>query len=108
VILNGVIGEKIVYKRGLRQGDPLSSMLFILVMDVLHYMVKKTAEEDLLQPLARRAFQHRVSLYVDDVVLFLRPLATDIGITRDILELFGSASCLKNQHLEEHCIAHPV
>jgi len=64
-------------------------------MDVLHYMVKKAAEEDLLQPLARRALQHRVSLYADDVVLFLRPSAADIGITLDMLDLFGSASGLK-------------
>ena len=70
-------------------------MLFILVMDVLHYMVKKAVEEDLLQPLARRALQHRVSLYADDVVLFLRPSAADIGITLDMLDLFGSASGLK-------------
>ena len=83
-------------------------MLFILVMDVLHYMVKKAAEEDLLQPLARRVLQHRVSLYADDVVLFLRPSAADIGITLDMLDLFGSASGLKTNISEEQCIAHPV
>jgi hypothetical protein len=80
VILNGISGERILYQRGLRQGDPLSPMLFILFMDVLHYMIKKASEEDLLQPLARRALQHRVSLYADDV-LFLRPSAADIDIT---------------------------
>lgn len=80
VILNGISGERILYQRGLRQGDPLSPMLFILFMDVLHYMIKKASEEDLLQPLPRRALQHRVSLYADDV-LFLRPSAADIDIT---------------------------
>ncbi|CAO2038521.1 unnamed protein product [Urochloa humidicola] len=69
-------------------------MLFILVMDVLYYMVKKAVDEDLLQPLARRAL-HRVSLYADDVVLFLKPSTEDIGITLEILELFGNASGLK-------------
>jgi hypothetical protein len=70
-------------------------MIFILVTDVLGYMIMKVVEEELLQPLARRALEHRVSLYVDDVVLFLRPDANDIAITKDILYLFGEASGLR-------------
>jgi hypothetical protein len=54
VILNGNPGERIEHQRGLRQGDPLSPMLFILVMDVLGFMIKRAVEEDLLQPLASR------------------------------------------------------
>lgn len=69
-------------------------MLFILVMDVLCYMVQKAADEDLLQPLVRRALQHRISLYANDVVIFLRPSAADMDITLDILHLFGNASGL--------------
>ena len=64
-------------------------MLFILVMDVLCYMVQKAADENLLQPLARRALQHRISLYADDVVIFLRPSATDMDITIDIYTFLG-------------------
>jgi hypothetical protein len=32
-------------------------------MDVLGYMIQRAAEENLLQPLARRALQHRISIY---------------------------------------------
>jgi hypothetical protein len=74
VILNGNPGERIEYQRGLRQGDPLSPMLVILVMDVLGFMIKR-AVEDLLQPLARRALPHQISIYADDVVIFLKPTA---------------------------------
>ncbi|WVZ85337.1 hypothetical protein U9M48_032277 [Paspalum notatum var. saurae] len=99
VLINGSPGERIVHRRGLRQGDPLSPMLFILVMDVLCYMIKKASDEGLLQSLARRALQHRISLYADDVVIFLRPSASDISITLDILKLFGEASGLRtNMH----------
>jgi hypothetical protein len=95
VLLNGIPGRRIFHRRGLRQGGPLSPMIFLLVMDVLGSMIGKAAEEELLQPLARRALQHQVSLYADDVVFFLCPEANDIAITVDILHLFGEASGLR-------------
>lgn len=70
-------------------------MLFILVMDVLNCLIEKANSEGLLQPLATRNIHHRVSLYVDDVVLFLRPVATDLHIVEDLLQLFGAATGLK-------------
>jgi len=69
-------------------------MLFILVMNVLGNMISKAANEGLLLPLSRRAFKHRVSMYADYVVLFLRPAAEDIEITMDILNLFGEVLTL--------------
>jgi len=71
VLLNGHPGEVIQHRRGLRQGDPLSPMLFILVMDVLSLMVTKASRDGLLQPLSSRPIQHRISMYADDVALFL-------------------------------------
>jgi len=91
ILLNGSPGDRIAHRRGLRQGDPLSPMLFILIMDVLCHLIKKASEEGLLQPLARRALQHRISVYADDVVIFLRPTTSDISITLDILQLFGGS-----------------
>jgi hypothetical protein len=75
-------------------------MLFILVMDVLGHMISKAADEGLLQPLSRRVFKHRVSIYADDVVLFLRPTAEDIEVIMDILSLFGEATGL-NTNLQK-------
>jgi hypothetical protein len=54
LLLNGIPGEFIQHKRGLHQGDPLSPMLFILVMDVLNWMVTRASEAGLLQPLSRK------------------------------------------------------
>jgi hypothetical protein len=46
-------------------------MLLILVMDVLGFLVSKAEDEGLLQPLSPRPLPHRISLYADDVVMFL-------------------------------------
>jgi hypothetical protein len=64
-------------------------------MDTLGFLINKAAQDGLLQPLAPRALQHRVSLYADDAVIFLRPAAMDINVILDCLQLFGDASGLR-------------
>jgi hypothetical protein len=95
ILLNGCPGEVIHHRRGLRQGDPLSPMLFVLVMDVLNIMVQRASAVGVLQPLSSRFLHHRISLYADDVVVFLWPDAVDIEAFKGILHLFGEASGLK-------------
>jgi hypothetical protein len=70
-------------------------MLFILVMDVLNLMVAKASNEGLMQPLSSRSIQHWISLYVDNVVLFLQSSAPDLELTVMILNLFEQASRLR-------------
>jgi hypothetical protein len=96
VLLNDSPGEHIAHRRGLRQGNPLSPMLFILVMDVVGLLFSKVEEAGLLQQLSRRKKLHRISIYVDDVAVFLHPTAEETSITLDILQLFGDAFGLVN------------
>jgi hypothetical protein len=108
ILLNGVLGEFIAHQRGLCQGDPLSPMLFILVMDVLSRLIEKASEDGFLQLLSSRQLRHRISLYVDDVVMFLKPNAADITLVLDMLRLFRKASGLhtnvqKNSVLPIRC-----
>lgn len=56
-------------------------MLFILIMDVLGLLSSKAEEAGLLQHLSRRVRLHRISVYADDVALFLHPIEADITIT---------------------------
>jgi hypothetical protein len=90
-----VLVSFISHKRGLRQGDPLSPLLFILVMDVLNVLVVKAEEHGLLQPISSYSIHHRISLYADDVALFLKPEPSDLNTAVMILDLFGEASGLR-------------
>ena len=94
VLVNGEPGAGFFHQMGLRQGDTLSPMLFILVMDVLNSLIKFATTENLLQPLAVQQVRHRVSFYADDAVIFLRPSSSDLLVMRQVLDLFGQASGL--------------
>jgi hypothetical protein len=59
VLLNGSPGGRICHVRGLWQGDPLSPMLFLLVMEINNALIRKVDEWSLLH-------QH-----VDDLMLFI-------------------------------------
>jgi hypothetical protein len=65
-------------------------------MDVLCLLFSKVEEAGLLQQLSNRKKLHRVSIYADDVALFLLPTQNDISTTLDILKIFGNASVLRN------------
>jgi len=94
VLVNGEPGDLICHQQGLRQGDPLSPMLFILVMDVLNSLIAKVSEEGMLRPLLNRGNGQRLSLYADDVVLSIQPRAEELILVREILRVFGEASNL--------------
>jgi hypothetical protein len=90
ILLNGQPGRPIRHARGLRQGDPLSTLLFILAMDPLQRISDKATKAGLLASPVKM----RTSLYADDAVLFLRPIAADITNLQQLLNLFGRASGL--------------
>lgn len=82
----------IYHRRGLRQGDHSSPMLF-LDMDVLNCLITRACEQGLLQPLLRQGNGQRVSLYAENVVLFLQPME-ELFLTKEILRIFRVASGL--------------
>lgn len=94
ILLNGRPGRRICHARGLRQGDPLSPMLFVLVMEVLNHLVCWLDAQGFLAPLGIVALPFRVSLYADDVVLFVAPRLEDLLVVKAAVDLFGWASGL--------------
>jgi len=49
VLLNGVQGKRFKCKRGVRQGDPLSPLLFVVAADLLQSIVNKAKQRGLLR-----------------------------------------------------------
>lgn len=48
VVLNGKLGKVIHYRRGFRQSDPLSPLLFVMVADLLQFVLNKEKDLNLL------------------------------------------------------------
>lgn len=51
VLINGVPGPPIHHRCGLWQGDPVSPMLFVMVIDTLNNLICRAASEGVLQRL---------------------------------------------------------
>lgn len=95
ILLNGEPGNYIANRRGLCQGDPLSPMLFILIMEVLHRLFAAARHGNILAPPPIQSIHHQCYIYADDVMLFIKPTRQDLITTREILDFFGKASGLR-------------
>jgi retron-type reverse transcriptase len=73
VLLNGVLGKTFHCKRGVRQGDPLSLLLFVLAADLLQSIINKARQQNLLQlPLTENCGQDfSIVQYADDILLIM-------------------------------------
>lgn len=86
--------------RGTRQGCPLSPLLFALAIEPLSAALK-LAEG--FQGLKRGGIEHRVSLYADDLLLYVCDPLTSIPHILSILNTFGTISGYKLNISKSEC-----
>lgn len=81
--------------RGLHQGDPLSPLMFVVVMEVLNALLMEADRRGVITPPPSAAIKYRASVYADDLVIFVAPKANDFACIHDILRLFTGTSGLQ-------------
>lgn len=95
ILVNGSPNGYIRYHRVLRQGDPLTPMLFVLVIDVLSSMFSHALRSKILVGVPLGEFGRSCNLhYVDNLLVLTIDGLEDLRILKLILYLFESISRL--------------
>jgi hypothetical protein len=87
VLLNGVPGNQFQCVRGVRQGDPLSPLLFVLAADLLQCIVNKAHIEGLLSmPItADPSNDYPIIQYADDTILVMKASQRELFCLKGLL-----------------------
>jgi hypothetical protein len=86
VLLNGVPGKPFMCKRGVRQGDPLSPLLFVEGADLLQSLVNQAFDDgDLSAPIPIRG-KYPIIQYADDTIVVLPAVSADLLKFKEILQ----------------------
>ena len=102
--VNNDIGHYFQTKKGLRQGDPLSPMLFNIFVDMLAILIARAKEDGQVGGLIPHLVEGGVSIlqYADDTILFLEHDLEKAVNMKLILCIFEQLSGLKiNFHKSE-------
>lgn len=93
-LINGDATEFFTHCRGLRQGDPLSPMLFDLAVDTLQRMVQ-VANNQILAQISNRFPEAIIAMqYADDTAIVANGEAQTLRILKILLRLFTKISGL--------------
>ena len=85
VIQNGFISEFFHLQRGCRQGDPISTYIFILCVEVLGVMIRKNYN---IRGIRINDSETKLSQYADDTQIFLDDSENSLKTTLTTLQKF--------------------
>ncbi|XP_057720156.1 uncharacterized protein LOC130934618 [Arachis stenosperma] len=99
LLINESSSKPFKMERGLRQGDPLSLFLFVLVVDVLHRMIGEAIRNGriLLLLVGRDSIELSHLHFADDTILFCPPVEEIIKNYKRLLRCFELMSGSKSE-----------
>jgi hypothetical protein len=92
VLLNGVLGKNLQCRRGVRQGDLISPLLFVLAANLLQCIVNKAHAQRLLQ-LPIPSYDNAgfpIIQYADDTIILMKVSQRELLYLKALLETFAS------------------
>uniref|UniRef100_A0AAR2IUE6 Reverse transcriptase domain-containing protein n=1 Tax=Pygocentrus nattereri TaxID=42514 RepID=A0AAR2IUE6_PYGNA len=89
---NNTLSSFFKLERGTRQGCPLSPLLFSLVIEPLAILLRS---EDMIKGIHRGGLEHKVSLYADDMLLYISDPMSSLPELLNALNSFSKISGYK-------------
>lgn len=92
--INGKISNSIQPSMGIRQGDPLSPYLFLIVAKGLSALVKKSMEEGVLEGIfvCKRGPKLSHLFFANDSLIFYKVTLSDCDSLQRIFQVYKKAS----------------
>jgi hypothetical protein len=102
MLLNGTPGKVFHCRRGVRQGDPLSPLLFVLAANLLQTIINKAKDSGLLRlPIdARYSSDFPIIHYADDTLLIMEACPKQLFVLKVILNTFAESTGLKVNYMK--------
>lgn len=97
MLLNSVPRRLFRCRRGVRQGDPMSPLLFVIAADFLQRIPNDAMSKDTIRPPISFSScpQFQILQYVDDTLIVLPAYSEQLQELKHLIDVFSKASRLK-------------
>ncbi|GKV27199.1 hypothetical protein SLEP1_g36397 [Rubroshorea leprosula] len=106
VLVNGSLSRQFEVSKGLKEGDPLSPFLFLIVVEGLNGIIKSTVEKGLFKGIevGQNGVRFSYIQLADDIIMFGKATEKNVWVAKCIMRLFELVSSLKINFIKSQLI----